>query len=344
MLVSSLTVWARQQVLDTDNWVRASSELLEEDRVRGALAVYLVDELYAAVDVDREVRRVLPEDLRPLSAPIAETFRDVAVRATDGILARPRVQALWREANRRAHRLFLAVVDEGDAGAVAVRGDEVALDLRPLVVQLEDRLGVEGRLPPDAGRIVVVRSDQVTTVRRAVNVLTFTSALAGFAALVLLAGAVWLAPDRRRMLLWTGFALVACGAVLLVVRRLAGDAVVDYLTAAGSTRPIGRDVWLISTSLLRDVALGLAVYGVLVALAAALAGPSRVATAIRRRLAGPFRSAARTHAALALLLLGALVVTPGGGRTLVATLVVLALVVAGVEVLRRRTVAEFPPA
>ncbi|MGN6430262.1 MAG: hypothetical protein ACTHNB_05940, partial [Gaiellaceae bacterium] len=39
-LVSALTVWVKRQALDTNNWTNSSAQLLENDKVRGALSVY----------------------------------------------------------------------------------------------------------------------------------------------------------------------------------------------------------------------------------------------------------------------------------------------------------------
>src|SRR3954470_8268313 len=50
-LVSALNVWVKRQALSTDNWTNASSQLLENDQIRGALSVYLVTQLYPNVDV-----------------------------------------------------------------------------------------------------------------------------------------------------------------------------------------------------------------------------------------------------------------------------------------------------
>lgn len=344
VLVSSLTVWVRQQVLDTDNWVQASSELLADEEVRGALSVYLVDQLYENVDVAAQIRAALPPDYAPLSAPVAGAVRDLAAQAADRILARPRLQELWREANRAAHRLFVAVVEEEPVGRLQAEGDEVVLDLRPLIVQLRERLGARGAIPSDAGRVTIMRSDQVDTARAAVRTLNAISLAAGLVSLVLLAAAVWLSPSRRRMLTWTGLGLVAVGLVLLVIRRVAGDLVVDALAGEAVRRPVGTEVWLISTSLLRTVAFGLIVYGLLVLTGAALAGPTRPATAVRRRLAPALHRPSWTYGGLALLLLLGLLVSPTGGRSLAASATLLTAIVVGVEVLRRQAVREFPVA
>jgi hypothetical protein len=87
------------------------------------------------------------------------------VRATDGILARPRAQELWRDANRTAHQLFIAIVEEEDLGRFRAESDDLVLDLRPLVVRVRQSLGVGGTVPAEAGRVVVMSSERIGTAR-----------------------------------------------------------------------------------------------------------------------------------------------------------------------------------
>ena len=46
-----LSIWANRQVLNTDNWTRTSTQLLQNRLIRDQLATYLVDQVYANVDV-----------------------------------------------------------------------------------------------------------------------------------------------------------------------------------------------------------------------------------------------------------------------------------------------------
>jgi hypothetical protein len=73
-----LAVWANRQVLNTDNWTRTSTQLLEDRVIRDQLAIYLVDQMYASVDVPGELGGALPERLQPLAAPIAGGLRQLA--------------------------------------------------------------------------------------------------------------------------------------------------------------------------------------------------------------------------------------------------------------------------
>jgi hypothetical protein len=50
--VGCLTVWVRRQALDTPYVERASRQMLQDQKIRSAVASYLVDELYRHVDVE----------------------------------------------------------------------------------------------------------------------------------------------------------------------------------------------------------------------------------------------------------------------------------------------------
>ena len=172
--------------------------------------------------------------MKPLAAPIAGGLRELSVRAADNLLSRPAVQTLWEEANRRAHEAFIRIVD--DEGRFLQTGEgEVVLDLQPIVQQLADRVGLteEERLGPDAGRIVIMEADQLGTVQTAVELIRKLSVWLAIAIVALFAIAVYLAKGRRRETLRAvGITFVVVGALLLVIRRLAGTGSSTRLRAA----------------------------------------------------------------------------------------------------------------
>jgi hypothetical protein len=348
-LVSALTVWAKRQALETDKWVATSSRLLEDDEIRSALSLYLVDQLYENVDVAAELQQSLPEPVKPLAAPIAGGLRELSVRAADNLLSRPGVQTLWEEANRRAHEAFIRIVD--DEGEFLQTGEgDVVLDLQPLVDQLAARIGlseeqVEERLGPDAGRIVIMESDQLGTVQTAVELIRKLSIFLAIAILVLFAVAVFLAEGRRRETLRAvGITFVVVGGLLLVIRRLAGNWIVDALASGESVRDSASNAWYIGTDLLAGIAWTAIAYGAIVILAAWLAGPSRPAMAVRQRLAPSLRDRPGLVYAIVgglYLLVVAWGPTPAF-RQPWSILIFAALTGLGVEAFRRLTIREFP--
>jgi len=346
-LVSGLNIWVKRQALSTDHWTNASSELLENSEIRNALSVYLVDQLYENVDVGAALEERLPPATKPLATPIAAALEPALVRTTDRLLGRPKVQEAWQNANRRAHELFIAVLD-GEHGILESTNGNVVLNLRPLLEELvaETGLGerVLARLPPDAGQIVVMQGDQLETARRSVKVIRALSYFLTFLVIALFAAAVYIARGRRRtMLLGIGVSLLIVGLVLLVVRRLAGGYVVDALTSNPDAKDSVTATWAIGTQLLRNVGINAVIYGVLVVLAAWVAGPSRPAVALRRVSAPTLRDRPiLVYGLVAVALLVLLVSGPTDGQRVYPLLVLFVLALVGTEVLRRQTEREFP--
>jgi hypothetical protein len=290
-LVSSLTVWVKRQALDTDSWTDASAALLQDDQVREALSTYIVDELYSNGDVSGRLQESLPPDLAGIAAPLAGALRAPAVTAVDQLLERPRIQALWEEVNRVAHQQLMVILDGNPRPNVSTENGEVVLDLRSFIVDVGTELGIgdqlEQRLPQDAGQVTVLESGELATAQDAVKVIKALSWLLFVLTLVCWGVALWLARGWRRVALrGIGASLLVIGLLLLVIRQAAGNYVVDALTSGnGDIRDAAHASWLIGTTLLAEVGWAAVLYGLVVVAGASLAGPSRIATAARARVA-----------------------------------------------------------
>jgi hypothetical protein len=347
--LATFALWANRQVLDTENWTETSSELLEDKAIRGQISIFLVDQLYANVDVEDRVRSALPPRAEPLAGPAAGALRNLAERGATELLARPRAQELWEQANRRAHGRFLQVV-EGGGEVVSTEGGDVTLDLKALLGATQERVGVGGRaeqrIPEDAAQLKIMSSDQLGLVQDLVDFLKALAVVLVLLFLALYALAVYLARNwRREALRATGIGLVFAGAAALAARSLMGDAVVDSLVRTEAARPAAEAAWSISTSLLVEAASAGLAYGVLIVLAAWLAGPTRAAVGARRAAAPYLREPRYAYGALAVIVLLVLAWGPTPAtRKLLPALLLVALLAAGVEALRRQTAREFPDA
>ncbi len=348
-LASALTVWVQRQALDTTAVTNASTKMLENDQVRGALSVYLVDQLYNNVNVSESLSERLPKQLQPIAAPLAGALRQLSTQAANTLLSRPRVQKLFTTAVSTAHAAFIRVID-GKAQHVSSDGGVVYLDLRPVLIQLADQFGVgkrlEAKLPPDAGRIELMKQNQLDAIKTGARAIKALSVFLAIAVFGLYALAIFLARGYRRPTLRNvGVCIAVVGVVLLLVRRVAGNMIIDTLATGGGTHSPARQVWLIATSLLSDLAWAAIGYGLVLVFAAILAGPTRPAVWIRRNLASPFREhVALVYTVVGVLYLLLLLWAPTRSQTeWIPVLVFAALLVFGVEVFRRQTIAEFPP-
>jgi len=348
-LLAIVAVWVSRQALETDQWTETSSKVLQDPAVQTAVAGYLVDQIYANVDVAGQLRAALPERAQPLAAPAAGALRNAAEQVANRALDRPRVQAAWEAANRQAHAELVDVV-EGGGDVVSTSEGVVTLDLKALLTQIADRIGVGGRvadrLPAGAATIEILRSDQLSTVQSIGKALKPLAAVLVALALACFAVAIALVPGRRREALRAcGIAFVFAGIAALVVRKLAGQAVVDELASTAAVEPAIESVWRIGTSLLVGVAVATIIYGALAVVGAWLAGPTRWATGLRRALAPYLNDARIAYGALAVVVLLVLLWGPTEGtRRPLPALILIALLVAGFELLRRQVRREHPDA
>jgi hypothetical protein len=346
-LVAALNVWVKRQALSTDNWTNASTQLLQNDQIRSALSVYLVDQLYQNVNVTQKLQQRLPPALDPLAPQISLGLEQVAIRATNELLSRPRVQQLWKEANRRAHKLFIAVLD-GNNQTLLSSGGNVVLNLQPILKQLADQTGlgsrVAGSLPADAGKITIMKGNQLDTARKTVKVVRVMSYFLLFLVIALYAAAIWIARGRRRtFLLAAGIGILIVGLLLLVIRRYAGDYLVSALTSNDSDKHAVTAAWAIGTQLLRNVGINAVIYGLGIVFAAWIAGPSRAATWCRRQLAPTMREHPLViYGAVAVALFLVLIAGPTDAQRIFPLLVLFAFAFLGTEYLRRQTAREFP--
>ncbi len=80
LVVGIFSIWANRLLFNPDNWSNTSTQLLQNADIRSTTANYLVDQLYANVDVTGLISSGLPPRLVPLAAPAAGALRNVAVK------------------------------------------------------------------------------------------------------------------------------------------------------------------------------------------------------------------------------------------------------------------------
>lgn len=346
-LGASLTIWTKRQLLDTNEWTKSSSQLLADRNVRDVVSQKVVDLINQRADLRAQLNRALPKQARGITPVAAVALEAASVRTVSTFLGTAQAQALWAQINRRTHAALVRALEGKSTGPIETSKGGVVLDLGPLVAGVAKQLGVAGRLKanPVNGKILLVRSNELANAQHAVRAIRILSVWLTLLALALYALAVFLARGRRRGLLEAaGVSVILVGFVLLIVRRMVGDAVVNTYVSTESYRPAIRSAWLIETRLLANLAIALIAYGAAAIIAGFLGGPSRPARAIRRTLVPVFRQRrAVFHTAVLFLFLAVLAWGPTTGTQRLFGLTILAaLTVIGIELWRRQTLREFP--
>ena len=347
--VAIFSLWINRQALNTDNWTTTSSKLLQDKEIQTEVATFVVSELYANVDVKGELESRLPPQFQPLAGPVAGGLRQVAQTAALRALDTGQVQDAWKKANRRAHQALLKVIN-GGGDNVSTSGGTVTLDLRAIVAQVAGQIGLDpaiaNKIPASAGSLVILRSNQIDAAQKIAKLIRRLAIVLTVLVFGLYALAVYLARGRRRETLRSvGIGFIGAGAVALIVHGLAGTSVVDALAKNESVRPAANSAWSIGTSLLVQAAGSALTFGILLLIAAVLAGPTRYATRLRGWAAPYLRDRLVTYTAVGAIYLALIAWAPiVAFHKPLGILVFALLMVLGTEMLRRQTAQEFPDA
>ena len=142
LLFSIIANWVQREALETKEVEDTTDQIVRDEDIREALAIFTVDQLYANVDVQGEIQKKLPGPAQPLAAPIAAATRQLATNVAERALASPQVQNLVSTAVGRAHEQFVSLIeDEGEFASTT--GGEVTLQYGSVVADLAARLGVD---------------------------------------------------------------------------------------------------------------------------------------------------------------------------------------------------------
>lgn len=349
-VIAIVAVWTNRLLFSPDNWANTSTQLLENPAIRSATANYVVDQLYANVNVAGVIQSGLPTRLKSLAGPAAGALRGTAVGAVDLALTRPKVQSLWGAANRAADETFVAIVNRG-TGPLGVKSGKVTLNLDAIAHTAATRLGIPpnliSKLPPTVAHLTVLRSNQLRLVQVGGNAVRRLALWLTILVPLLYAVAIGLARGyRRRTLMTVGFSIAFAGVLGIGGRSILESQIPNSLVKDASLRPAATAVVSIATGMLGTIAGAFVLVGAIFVAAAWFAGPAPAAAAARRALAPylrerPHRAFAITGGVMVLIFLWQPIPATG---TPAGIIVFMLLALIGTEVLRRQTATEFPDA
>jgi hypothetical protein len=301
------SVWLHKTTYQTDEWVSTVGPLARDARVQAALAVWATQQITQAVDTQDIFTNLLPTKAKPLAAPLSTAIDSFISQAALKFFQSDAFINIWTVANRNAHADIVKVLQ--GKGALTIKNGKVQLDLLPVIDQVLESVNksTNGRftnqissitnlspdqaraklsealgrpLPDDFGTITVFEKQQLSTVQKAAQLFNELVYVLVALAIMLIAAAFAIAPDRRRIAVWVGLSAAGFLVAFRAAARTSGKQVVKQIVV-----PVNRDaaqavVSRVLASYL-DVTLVALLVGLVVAIIAFLAGPGRYAVAIR---------------------------------------------------------------
>ena len=215
------SVWLRDQVDDTDQYVSTVAPLSRNAAIDAAVAAKVTSELFAQVDVAALARESLPERAQFLAGPLASGVRAFTQQSAERVLASSQFNRLWQEANRVAHRQIVALVKGQKGGIVTSKNGKVFLDLGAVGSEIQTQLHSQGVTLFDGVKLQsqfeLVDSKDLARASRYVKYLEAAAIALPLGVLAAFALAIVLSEDRRRTLLRGGLGLAFAMVVMLAL-------------------------------------------------------------------------------------------------------------------------------
>jgi hypothetical protein len=299
--LSVTAVWASMELSDTEQYVETVAPLADNSAVQAAVASEVTAQVLENLDVEQLTTEALEilaqqenvppsvsEALPALAVPITNGFENFTRTQVGNIIASPEFAAVWASVNRIAHEQVVKLLEGNEGGAVSAQDNTITLNLAPIIAAVKQQLIAQGfalanNIPVVDTSFVLVESDTITQAQGFYRLLTTLGTWLPLIVLALLAIGVVLARDRRRALmrgaLGVAAAMVFLGVVLAIGRML----YVQSTPADILTEEAAGQVFDALVRFLRTGVRAVAILGLVVALAAFLAGPS--AASVRTRTA-----------------------------------------------------------
>ena len=300
IVVSGVTVWAHQVLLDSDRYAAMVAAVSDEPAVIEAVSSKVATGAVTALDVQGRLEQVLPGPTAIIAGPITDQIEQRLEAVIADVLVTPQFQTVWVDANRAMHAKVVAFL-RGDTTVLQTRDGVVYLDVYPLIdavlrqlqqigiipadaelpdvagfsltdaqrALLERALGVT--LPSDFAAIPLFEAARLERAQSAVQAFDAITVASVLLTVVLLVGAIALARRRRRMVMAVGLgAIVGLMLLSIVIRAARAYLVSAFADPTGAAAVEG--IFTAAITDLRGMLLWVAVIGAIVVVVAYLVG------------------------------------------------------------------------
>jgi hypothetical protein len=287
--ISILTVWAVRTITNTDQFVATMAPLAREQVVTDHIAVKATDILFQKVDVQGRLNQALPPKASFAAAPITNQVQGFVQDQFKTLLRSTWFQQAWDKATRRVHSSMVTFLD-GNQLPAGQKAQAIAIKLDPVlekgIAQLHKK-GITVFDPLQAKlknatnlSVTVASKPQVKSIRGVFHLAKTFGWAVPLVALVLIAGAVAVAVDRRKTLLRLA---VGVSVVTLVVLGLVAYERNFFIThaAARASPDVTGAVYDTLSHFLHDTLRLTLLVSVLVAILMWLIGPARWPRSLR---------------------------------------------------------------
>lgn len=270
ILVTTVALWTHQVALNTNRFTTLIGNVASDPAVTDPISTMVSTQVVEALGVQARIEARLPEALQPLAAGLTVAVRDAIDTRLRVALQNPRIQSALVGTIGFTHAQIVRLL-RGESDVVGIVDGYLTLDvfpvagealnqlqtmgLIPATVQLPDLTSAEApevlaqrletalgiTLPPGFGTIRLMPAERLAAARTVVRAFDLVVILLVILSAILVALALWLARDRRRMLIYLGIGTIVAFLLARLAIRGAEGVIVGGIAdgdVAGATRSI----------------------------------------------------------------------------------------------------------
>ena len=290
--ISTMGLWLRATVTDTDRYVETIEPLVSDPAIQSFVADRVSQRLFEEVDVQTAIEEALPERAAFLSGALASGLQTVVREATLRVVESDQFSELWTAANRLAQEQLVAVLTGSPSGVVTTEDGVVTLDLSNVANEVISRLKAQGvdlfdsvNIRPGQFTVELFQSDAITRTQVAFEAFDKVATVLPWITVLLFAGGILLFPNRRRGALWAAIGLCLGMAVLLLALAIGRTIYLGAIPASAMPQDVASAFFDTLLRFLRQSARVLLSIGLITILACVIFGPGRRAHAFRHWIA-----------------------------------------------------------
>lgn len=268
ILVTTLAVWTHQVALNTNRFTALVSNAVTDPAVTDPIASRISVQVVDALGVQRRLEERLPDAIKPLAGALTVAIIERIDERLKVALQNPRLQNALLGTMSFTHAQIVRLL-RGESDVVSIVDGYLTLDVFPVVgaaltelqsmglippgVQLPDLTSPEApgvlaqrlqtalgvTLPADFGTIRLMPAERLATARTVVRVYDLIVIVLIILSVLLVALALWLASNRRRMLIYLGIGVIVAFLVARVAMNAATNAIIGGIAdgdVAGAVR------------------------------------------------------------------------------------------------------------
>jgi uncharacterized BrkB/YihY/UPF0761 family membrane protein len=300
-IIMMVSVWAHDFLLNTDTFVTTVAPVLKDPQVTQSMGELVAQRTIELTDAEQRLEDVLPERLKFVAAPIVGQVEQQLAKGTTKLLRSDKGYAAWEKILTFTHKSVVAVLQD-ESKYLNIHGDQIRLDLLPLVVAAVNRLNellpdvIAQRAPlpeftadqtpeeqraalaealgkpvsEDFAQVTVFEGEQVQTAQKALKLFNLLVYALIALTVILVIAAIIVSPRRLRTLIHLGIAAVIAVIITRIAVNQVQGAILDTASGTNAQPVIKASVTAVFGSLQSLIIWGLvagAVVGVLAYLA-----------------------------------------------------------------------------